>query len=149
MPERGERMGYQMALTAVALTVCAYTDLRCKKVYKKVVLSYLFLAAAGRILQGPEALLQAAEGALPGIFCVVLSFVTRQGLGYGDSILILVCGVSLGLELCICLTLSAFFWAGIWAMVLFCRKRAEHGRTFAFVPFLLLGFVIQGVMWLV
>lgn len=141
-------MVYQMGLTAAVLAVCTYTDIRRRKVYKKVVLAYLLLAVMGRIAQGADAPGQAAAGLMPGLFCIALSFVTRQGLGYGDSILILICGVSLGLESCIYLTLSAFFWAGIWAMVLFCRKRAERGKAFPFVPFLLIGLMIQGVMGL-
>ncbi len=128
---------YQQCITAVALSVCAYTDVRYRKVYGKVAAVYVVLAAGGWIVCGKKNLCELLLGLLPGAVCLSLSWITREALGYGDSMLILACGLSLGLWQCLSLSAIAFFLAGVWGAVLLIRHRGDRKRTFPFVPFLL------------
>lgn len=142
-------MIYQYILTILVLGVCSYTDIRFRKVYKSMTAWYLFLAVAGHMvftLTGSEIVVsELAAGVVPGIISLFLSFLTRQQIGYGDSVLIIICGISLGLKNCTALVFTAFFWCGVWALILwrFCGKNQKE--EIAFVPFLLLGTVIQGM----
>ena len=73
---------------------------------------------------------------LPGAICLLMARATHQGIGYGDAMLILVCGLSVGWRACIELVLSAFFLAGIAAFVLLIKYRGQKTEL-PFVPFLL------------
>lgn len=133
---------YQNMLTGAALAVCAYTDLRYRKVFRRVTGLYFLLAAAGRLCCAGEGMTELLCGPLPGLFCLLLAWATRQALGYGDAFLLIVCGISLGFQGVILLSGGAFFLAGIWAMVLFCRKR-DRKQQLPFVPFLLISMIFQ------
>lgn len=136
-------MIYQYVLTGAALGICSYTDLRYRKVDVRAAAIYLVLAVLGHVFGQTASLVDLAVGVLPGAVCFVISWVSRQGLGYGDSLLITVMGVSLGVWNGIWSACTAFFWAGIWAFGIYIVRRAGRDRELPFVPFLLLGFVIQ------
>ncbi len=137
---------YQQYLTCAALGICTYTDVRYRRVYKKVTVAYLLLALMGRLAMKTMDGRQLVLGLAPGICCLAVSWVTRQGLGYGDSILIAVCGISLGAELCVRMIGIALFWAGVWALFLFRLKGANRKKEFPFVPFLLAGALLGGIL---
>lgn len=138
---------YQTVISAVCLTICAYTDIRSKKIYKSVITAYLLLSLAGHLIaasgSSSVSVSAAAAGLIPGAVCIAISFLTRQGIGYGDSILITVCGISVGGRVCFNIILCAFFWAGIWGLVMWRFFHMEKKKEIPFVPFILLGFVIQ------
>lgn len=133
---------YQRILTGTVLLGCSVTDLKCRRIYKAVAVGYLALALLGHVLGGMLFPIDLAFSLLPGLACLVLSWVSRQSLGYGDSVLILGCGLSLGLWSCVGILLLAFFLAGVWAIGLLLFRRAGRGKEIPFAPFLLLGLVI-------
>lgn len=134
---------YQYLLTAVIFVICSATDIKSRRVYNSVTAGYLLLALAGHLTEGTAFPALWAAGLLPGAFCFLLSWVSRQGFGYGDSMLVAICGVSLGVWTCLWILFYAFFWAGIWALVLFQLPGTNRKKEFPFVPFLLLGLMIQ------
>ena len=97
---------------------------------------------AGRLAEGGTGLAALFTGLVPGILFLFLSFVTRQGIGYGDSILILL-GASVGIEAELEILLLAFALSGIWAVALLFRKKGNVQQEFPFVPFLLAGAVLE------
>lgn len=133
---------YQYILTAAALGISSFTDLRWHRVYGRIVVLYLILAILGHVAAGTVSL-EIVAGIMPGIFFMIVSWVSRQGLGYGDSLLLTVCGAALGFWPCVWMAFTAFFWSGIWALVLYWFRREGRKKEFSFVPFLFLGFVIQ------
>lgn len=137
---------YQQCVTAAVLAGCTYTDIRFQKIYKKAVWLYFALATVGRLTEGIAGLPEVLSGMAPGLCCLGISRATREGLGYGDSALILVCGISLGLWTCMETVMLAFFLAGIWAMLLLCRYHKAKKRSFPFVPFLLIGYFLQSML---
>lgn len=134
---------YQYILTGAALGISMITDLKWHRVYKSVAVSYLILAILGHAIGGTASPMEIVIGVIPGIFFFAVSWVSRQSLGYGDSLLITICGASLGFWPCIWTAFTAFFWSGIWALVLYRLRRENRRKEFPFVPFLFLGFVIQ------
>ena len=142
---RGEM--YQTVISAVFLMICTYTDICSKKIYKSVIAAYLLFSLAGHFIAafGSSSFSAAkmAAGLIPGAVCIAISFLTRQGIGYGDSVLITVCGVSVGGRECLSIVLCAFFWAGIGGLVMWRFFHMDKKKEIPFAPFLLLGFVIQ------
>lgn len=138
---------YQYILTGAVLGISSFTDWKWRKVCKSVMIGYLILAVAGYAAEyaaGGEAFrTELAKRLVPGIFFLGVSWVSRQSLGYGDSLLLAVCGISVGFQMCIWTAVTAFFWAGIWALILYRFRGKDRRREFPFVPFLFLGFVLQ------
>lgn len=140
-------MLYQKILSSVFILICTYTDICSKKIYKGILAAYLFLSLAGHmagcLVAENCSVTGLAIGMIPGVFCLLLSFLTRQGIGYGDSILIMINGLSLGAEVCLHILLTALFWAGIWGMIQWRFFNKDKKTEIPFVPFLLIGLIIQ------
>lgn len=150
----------QYWLTGSVFLVCMITDIRHRVICKKVVGAYIVLAVLGQVLSGiallegnlaiDEKVVQVAmtslggilTGVIPGCIGLLLAWMTREAFGYGDAFLILGCGISLGLAECMELVVWAFFFSGIWSLVLLVWRRADRKREIPFVPFLMIGFVM-------
>ena len=149
----------QYWLTGSVFLVCMVMDIKYRVVCKKVVGAYIVLAVLGQVLSGiallegnlaiDEKVVQVAmtslagilTGVIPGCIGLLLAWMTREAFGYGDAFLILGCGISLGLAGCMELVVWAFFFSGIWSLVLLVLRRADRKREIPFVPFLMMGFV--------
>lgn len=140
---KGERVSGQEWVTTAVLLICAGTDLCNRKVYRWIVMLYLGLAMAGYLATGmPGGMSWFVADLLPGAFCLLLAWTTHQGIGYGDAMLILACGLSVGWKACIGMGLTAFFLAGVAASVRLIRHRGKK-KELPFVPFLLVAWVWQ------
>lgn len=147
----------QSVISITILAIAAYMDLRTRRIERRLLFLYFGAMVMGHTVlffqkgvwtdfeEGKALILaKAAEvliGMLPGMMCIVLSLVTRQALGYGDSLLILICGASLGLSKCIQVIMIAFAGAGAWAVLQILFRKADGGKEFPFAPFLLVGAV--------
>ena len=130
-------MSGQEWMTTAVLLICAGTDLCSKKVYRWVVMLDMALTVAGRLETGITGGMSVfVADLLPGAVCLLMARATHQGIGYGDAMLILVCGRSVGWSACIELVLSAFFLVGAAAFVLLIRRRGQKTEL-PVVPFLL------------
>lgn len=121
---------------------CSVTDLKERKIYKAVAGGYIALALLGHAAGHTAGPADLAAGLLPGAFCLLISWLSRQGLGYGDSVLIVGCGFSVGLWPCLTILFTAFLTSGLWGVGLLVFCRAGRKKEIPFVPFLLLGMVV-------
>lgn len=94
---------------------------------------------------GQDILLAAAGGAVGGLFFLV-SRVTREALGCGDSFVIMILGLFLGIWDVLYLLMLAFWMAALFAAAQIMIKRFSRKTAFPFIPFLALAYV--GVMML-
>ena len=133
---------YQYLLTGTVLLICSVTDLKCRRICKAAIGGYIILALLGHTAGRTAIPAKLAAGLLPGIFCFLISWVSRQGLGYGDSALVAGCGLSVGLWPCISVLLTAFLASGLWAAGLLVFRRAGRKKEIPFVPFLLFGLAV-------
>lgn len=133
---------YQNILTELTLAVCSVTDIKYRKIYKAAVAGYIALALLGHALGHTASPVQLAAGLLPGIFCFLISGASRQALGYGDSALVLGCGISVGAWQSLSVLVTGLFLSGLWAAGLLVFHKAGKKKEMPFVPFLFLGTVI-------
>ena len=85
-----------------------------------------------------------AGGAL-GIMLFVVSTVTKEAIGYGDSWLILLLGVQLGIFRVLQLLFAASLLAVIFAVFYLWVRKWNRKATLPFVPFLTIAYL--GVMF--
>ena len=80
-------------------------------------------------------------GILVGVFFLIISKVTEEGMGYGDSLLILVLGCFLGFwDLLFVLSISFFLLLCVLIPVLWMKKMSRN-YALPFLPFLTGGYL--------
>ena len=137
-----ERM-YQKVVTGIFLFLCTCTDIKKHCIYRNIAAAAAAFAAAGHLILKDMEPLSFFLSVLPGACCFLVSLLTREELGYGDSLVIAVCGFSLGPEPVIKLLMTGFFLAALWAAGLCVFCRADRKREIALMPFLGAAFLIQ------
>ena len=102
------------------------------------------MAAGYTVLVGAGHIRLAAGGLLIGLLFVVVSRVTGEQLGYGDSWLLCVLGIYVGTWNMLLLLFAAWMSAALAAMGVLAVCRFRRGMTLPMVPFITLGYII---MW--
>lgn len=126
----------------IFLAVCTVFDIRNKEIPLALILAGLSLAAGVNIWQvftGAESLGSVGASLLCGLFFLLLGFVTKEKVGYGDGIILVIAGLLMDsyrcfVGLCISLILSSVF-----AIVLLVMQRADRNSALPFVPFIAIG----------
>ena len=148
-------MGLEWVVNGVMLAFCSIQDIREKEISLWKLKVYGILAAAVSIwkLFSPEddlllLICRLLAGLLPGIFILVLAKITREAVGYGDGLILLFIGPSLGFWECIgifFIGLLGVFLAAVLVALFFGRKK---GLEIPFIPFLLTGLAVTLWKWL-
>lgn len=86
---------------------------------------------------------QALLRLLPGLVCLGLGWITREGIGYGDGLLILCLGCFLSLPQLLSVCFSALTLAGAAAIFLLLVLSKGKKTQIPFAPFLLAGYGIS------
>ena len=79
---------------------------------------------------------------LPGGISLLLAFATREQLGYGDGLVLLVLGSCLGPEKVLWIWMLALLGSFAVSIVLLVMRKATKSTRLPFVPFLFLGYIV-------
>lgn len=120
----------------VFLAILSADDIKEKKVSVRKVGAGAVAAILGRIFAGQFLIMEMVWGCVPGLILFALSVITRESIGKGDGIVVMVLGLWTDVQWVILTGCLAIWAAGIFALICLLRKRKE---PIAFVPFLLLG----------
>lgn len=120
----------------VYIAALAVMDFKYRKLPLKTLLSGLFIAAAGCLCGREISPVLLAAGGGMGIVFLLISRVSGESFGYGDSILILIIGIFLGFWNLMYLLLGAFSMAAVFSAVMMIKHRFNRKSSFPFVPFL-------------
>ena len=82
-------------------------------------------------------------GAGVGLVFILVSKVTKEGIGYGDSLLILALGINLGFWKVMVLIMIAFFLSALFAVFVAIIRKKGRKATFPFVPFIAFSYVVM------
>ena len=147
-------MNLEWVVNGIMLAFCSIQDIREKKISLWKIKVYGILATAislWKLFSLNEALgiliCRFLAGLLPGIFLLILSKITREAIGYGDGLILLFIGLSLGFWECIGIFFTGLlgvFLAALLILLFFGRKK---GLEIPFIPFLLTG-LAGGYFWM-
>ncbi|WP_461811606.1 prepilin peptidase [Faecalimonas sp.] len=130
----------------IFLCVCSLWDLRVKKIpiwllgMGAIGVLFSYMVCRNRML------LDVIGGIGIGGICLVISKVTNESLGYGDSLLICLLGSYAGFFITIWVVTFAFVVVGIFSLFFFIGKGGYKDKTIPFVPFLTICYI--GVMYI-
>lgn len=109
----------------------------------------LWLVAAGgagavivRAFQTEVPFVLVLAGAGIGAVFLIVSKLTREAFGYGDSLLIIIMGIFLGLWNLLGVLLGAFLFSSVFAVIFLIYKGLDRQAGYPFVPFLLISYSV-------
>lgn len=124
------------------LCVMSVEDIKRKEI-RRIWLIILGLAGALFIVtEGGLRELTDLARFVPGILCLLVAWMTREQLGWGDAILILIMGCYLDAGALTSICMIAFAMAGVAALGLLVVAKKSKKFTLPLVPFILTGYVL-------
>lgn len=131
------RIGY-----GIYLAILSIIDVRVRRIPVWLVAAGGAAAAAMRVYRAEIPFLLVLGGALVGMGFLVISRVTREAFGYGDSLVILVMGIFLGFWNLAGVLIGAFLLSSFFAAVFLIYKGMNKSAGYPFLPFLLASYCI-------
>ena len=123
------------------LLILSIWDIRRREIPVYLIVGSMILSAVYLILGKETDYLLAAGGTVVGIVFLIISKVTEEGVGYGDSLSILVVGSYLGFwNILFVLSVSFFLLLCILIPFLWIKKMSKK-CTLPFLPFLMGGYL--------
>ena len=108
----------------------------------------LWIIATSGVISISEAILkmtiyEALFAIIPGMIMLIVSWLSKQSMGYGDGLLALSIGLAFGVNKMVLGISVAFFVSGLVSLALLVIKKAKRNDTLPFVPFLFIGMVVS------
>lgn len=123
------------------MIVLAVMDIRWKKLSLMILLSGTVPLAAGFLCDREIHIILLAAGAAVGVIFLIISRVTEDSFGYGDSILIMIMGIFLGIWDLLLMLVTAFFLASVFSVIMLAGGHYTKKSSFPFVPFLAAAYI--------
>lgn len=123
------------------LAVCAVFD----GLYKQIPLIVVWLGMLAAVClqiygaMGETGIFAVAFSLVPGVGFFLLSFLSREKVGYGDGWVLLMIGLFLGIYRCFLILFVGLLAESVVAIVLLAFRKIQRDREIPFSPFLLLG----------
>lgn len=73
----------------------------------------------------------------PGIILLLISYATKQEIGYGDGLVVLLLGLLLGIKLCVAIVFIGLLLSSIVSIIKIVAFKANKHTRIPYVPFLL------------
>ena len=137
-----------ICLIIILGVICVF-DIKRKKIS---VYMLIILAAAGIISNftvGEFDIEKRIIAMLPGMILLIVSMITKQQIGYGDGMIILIMGLYIDIDDILSIVLSSFLLSSIAAIILMTVFKKKKNFEMAFSPFLLIGYgLVKGVYFI-
>lgn len=137
-----------ICLIIILGVICVF-DIKRKKI---PVYMLIILAAAGIISNftvGEFDIEKRIIAMLPGMILLIVSMITKQQIGYGDGMIILIMGLYIDIDDILSIVLSSFLLSSIAAIILMTVFKKKKNFEMAFSPFLLIGYgLVEGVYFI-
>lgn len=122
------------------LTGLSVEDIRFRKLSGELMGTMLFLGITYHIFRQEISWIMVLGGIGIGMVFLGVSYITREALGYGDSIVICILGVFVGAAELIEMLVMTWVTVSIVAMVLLFYRHFSRKASLPFIPFLTLGY---------
>ena len=128
----------------VLLGIISIMDIATKKI---PVVVLFFMAGVGiwGIVIEKKAASSVALALIPGIVLFLVAFLTKQQIGYGDAVVIILMGLFVTADIICSALVMGLSIAGVISVIMIAFKKSNLKKQIAFTPFLLLGYGLTGV----
>ncbi len=125
------------------LGLCSLEDLRRRELTVFYILLFGIVGLLFHLFAPVCSIYSVLWGMVIGAVLILISLVTRGSVGMGDGILLVVTGVYLGGYENLELLMTGLFLAAIWSLGLLVLKKKKGKEEIAFVPFLLVSYLVM------
>lgn len=124
--------------------LCSFSvaDIQFRSVSAELLILTGTVAAGYQILIKPTDALLVAGGGIVGLVFLGISRITRQALGYGDSLAILILGIFLGMWGVMEVLAGTFLLLAVVSGPILMRRKMSRRYRLPFYPFLTAGYAI-------
>ena len=129
-------------IIAIMLLVLSIVDIRSKRIPLLMIVGLILMAMVSSLNLRPVDGVLMVAGAVVGLVFVFISKMTREKLGYGDSLILLALGILLGFWEVMILILIAFLASACFGIIMVCWKKKNKNTSFPFVPFISLSYAL-------
>lgn len=130
----------KLVITCI-LGLLAVVDFKKKQVSNVFLLIISAIVFVNYVIFRPITIISLIGGVVVGVVLLGISYVTRQKIGVGDGLLVMLLGAYLGFEVIGFLLLYALTLSAIWSGLLLMIKKVNKHYTIAFIPFIFAGYV--------
>jgi len=123
------------------LGICAYSDWKSKEISTLTMILFSVSTIILTIAFGEGKVGLIVGGGILGLLFFVISMLTKEAIGYGDSWVILLLGLYLGGIKLLWLLFFASFGAGLFSLFYLWKRHWRKHNTLPFVPFLFIAYV--------
>ena len=93
-----------------------------------------------------EALIPNIAGLGIGLIFVLISKAVNERIGMGDAVIFCICGAAAGYGDLMIIIISAFLLGSVYSVAMLATGKLTRKSSFAFVPFIFLGFIMTAVL---
>lgn len=143
----GVNLGWINKEMICSIVGCCYLLVLSVQDFRERMISGVFLAVGAMAAVGSQiiwnrcSVLECIGGLLIGLLFIGISRLTREGLGYGDSILITILGIYIGVWNLMYVLLIAFLLSAICAVLILIKFCFYRKKALPFIPFLTVGYM--------
>lgn len=123
------------------LAIAAKKDVQTKEITIGYLCVGIVFVLFYQIIWGKPSLLAFIAGIITGLFFLCLSKWTEEGIGYGDSLMILIIGAFLGVWKLMVVLMVAFVSVSLVSGIGLKMGKLTRKSTVPFYPYLLFGYV--------
>ena len=135
------------AIIVTVLLGCSYYDVKEKRVPLAWILAGMAAILIANMIGKDMGISACLIGMTLGAVLVAVSKWSKEALGIGDALLILMIGMGMGIYQTALVVFYALFVTSVVCAVLLMMKRVGKKTRIPFVPFLLLGYVGVILSW--
>lgn len=131
--------------TMLFLVFCTFTDIKKRIIYGWFCVANIILGVVMHIAMCDMETKSLLLGVALGAIFMITSALTKEKLGYGDSIVFLATGVIMGGEKSFLIIFWSFFACSLFSVVAILCKKLSLKSSLPFMPFVLVGAIITYV----
>lgn len=135
-----------MWMMLCAMSIFSAQDIIRKKVNGRLCAFFIFIGLlidVVKIMNGKLLLQTFAMSIIPGILVYLIAVLTKEKIGKGDAVVIVIIGILTDISFVLESLIIALWIGAIIAIVAIATKRMKGSDTMCFIPFLALGVLIN------
>lgn len=133
----------ERTMLLAVLGMAAYRDWREKNIYLYMPIMAGIVGLILHLIYREHTLMELLLGAGLGGIMILIALVSRESIGIGDGVMLMVSGIFLGIWKNLELLLTALVLVGVAALFLIVVKKKRRDYRVPFLPFLLVAYLFQ------
>lgn len=136
----------QHLISLIFLVLNSIIDVKYRKISIVLCLFFGMVSFAYLIYYSIFDMLSLLLGVLPGGFLVMISRITRESIGIGDGVVVIILGLINGGMKNITILMYALFLSALFSVGLLLIKKISKKESIPFIPFLLIAYILVMIL---